>query len=190
VVWEGHPGNLKDDTIEEHLRNVRLIPTFELSKELSSAGKYLNAGNYSTGVRKLQSYLKKPKSEDVAKEAREAIEKVNAFGKSRLELVEGYAGEGYYADAMEILADLNRRFKGLETGDKAKEKLSEWRKDKKIKLEVEGAAIIQKASQLSREKKFKASASLLLQILRSKKFEDTKVRELAEKEYRKIESFL
>jgi tetratricopeptide (TPR) repeat protein len=190
IVWEGHPSGLTQGIIEQHLKGVRPGPTVELPSELRGAKRYFDAGKYATGVKELEKYLKSPKDEEVAKSAREAIEKVNAYVKGKIESAAVYAKEGYYSEAMEILQETEKIFKGLEGADEAKAKVAEWKKDAKIKLELEAGAYLQKARELIDEKQYRSAAPLLARITNAKKYEGTKVRELAEKELEKIKGKL
>lgn len=187
VVWDGHPGNLKESLIEEHLVGVRLTPAFSLAKELKSAERDLNAGKYSAGLKALEDHLKKPKSAETGTAAKEAIEQVKEYGTSQLKEAEDLAKDRDYGDAAVILRALEKSFKGLETGEKATTLLADWKKDAKIKLELDGAAIIEKADAQVQAKQFRNAAGFLLQVTRGKKFEDTKAREIAVKKLAVVE---
>jgi hypothetical protein len=179
IVWEGHPAELKDDAIETQLKSVRLRPTFGLPKDLKKAETSLNAGKYVDGIKALETYLKKPKSDEGEKAAKEAIEKVQTYGKETLAQADGYAQEGYYAEAMEAVAALEKGFKGTEVGDEAKKKHDAWKKDDKVKTELEAGARVDKADGLTRAKKFKEAGAFLQRVLQVKKYEGTKARERA-----------
>ncbi len=187
IVWEGHPGDLKEPLIEEHLKGVTLTPTFSLPKDLKSAEKELNAGRFSDALKALETHLKKPKSPETESAARETIEKVKAYGASRLQRAEEYAKEREYGEAAEVLKGLEKSFKGLEAGEKARETLAAWKKDEKIKLELDGSAFLEKAEAHIQAKQYKNAAGFLLQITKPKKFEGTKVREIAAKKLAAVE---
>jgi len=186
IVWEGSPFELKDAKIEEHLAGVSLLPTFSLPKELRASEKDLNAGKYGAGVKALETYLKKPKSTEAEAAAKEAIQKVKAYGDSELTRADEYSKAGDYAGAVETLQAVEKGFKGLEHSDKAKATLDAWKKDKTIKVELEGAEILRKAEALIKAKQYKNARQLLLQIGKSKKYEGTKAREMADKKYTSI----
>lgn len=190
VVWKGHPSELKEPLIEEHLAKVRLQPVFKLPKDLASAEKSLNTGKYAAGVKALEKYLEKPKDEASASEARKAVEEVKTYGDDKYKQAESYAAEGYYGEAMEILAALERDFKGLEIGEKSKEKRAEWKKDTAVKAELEAGAYLDQAADLCRQKKYRAAYPLLQKVLQSKKYETTKARARAEAKLKEIEGFL
>jgi hypothetical protein len=188
ILWEGHPGNLKDTEIEENLKGVSLTPTFTLPKELKSAEKQINSGNFAEGIKSLETHLKKPKNAETEAAAKEAVEKVKAYGAEQLKMAEEYAKERDYGDAAEILKVLEKSFKGTETGVKAKETLAAWKKDKAAKLELDGYAVVQKAEAAIQAKQYKAAAGLLLQVSKPKKYEGTKIQEVAGKRYNAIKS--
>lgn len=190
VVWAGHPGNLQVSLLEEHLKDVQLAPQFKLPKDLQSAEKQLNGGNYAAGIKTLETHLKKPKNAETEKAAKNALGQINSFGKEKLKQAEEYAKERDYGEASEILESLEKSYKDTEIGTKAKDTVAEWKKDKDIKLELDGAALVQKAEAAIREKKYPAAAGFLLQVTKPKKFESTKVREIAQKKLKSIESKL
>jgi len=190
IVWDGHPGELSASTLEEELKAVIVPPSFALPKELKSAEKQLNGGNYSAGVKALEGHLKKAKSAETEKAAKDALEKANAYGQEKLKRAEVYSKERDYGEASEILQSIEKSFKDTEIGAKAKTTLSEWKKDKDIKLELDGAALVQKADQAIREKKYPAAAGILLQVTKPKKYDGTKVREIAQKILKSVEAKL
>lgn len=190
IVWEGHPASLNESIIETNIRSAKLTPEFKLPRELKEAQKHLDTANYAAGIKALESHLKAPKSPLSEKAAKEAIESVQTLGKDKLKEAEESAKARDYADAQAVLDMLSKSFKGTETGDKAKEMLASFQKDKTIKNELEGSAIIEKANELIRDKKYRPAASLLLQVTKVKKFEGTKVRELADKKFASIEKKL
>jgi hypothetical protein len=67
--------DLKEATIEEHLKDVRLAPVSALPKELKVAEKDLAAENYGGALKALESHLKKPKSPETEAAAKDAVEK-------------------------------------------------------------------------------------------------------------------
>lgn len=181
IVWEGHPGGLKESQIEEHLKTVRLVPTFELPKELKTAQTHLDKANYGSALKELQKHAEKPKTPDSGKAATEAIAKVNAYGKSKLEEVDAYAKEGFYGDAMETLNFIEKAFKGTEAGDKAKAKKDEWKKDKTIQAEIQGAALLKEAEALLKKRENAKAIAILRQIEGQKKFDGTNAQKQAKK---------
>ncbi len=190
IVWHGLPAELKESLIEEHIKKVRLAPTFEFPKELKSVEKILNAGNYGKGLKELESHLKSAKSDGVRKAAEEALEKVKAYGKGKLEAAEACAGEGYYAEAIESAEFLEKSFKDHELSEQAKAKKEAWKKDPKVKAELEASANLDRAQGLIRDKKYKPAGAILQQLISNKKFSETKARKRAEEKLKAIKSYL
>jgi hypothetical protein len=192
VVWEGHPASLNDGIIEEHLKNVRLQPTFAFPRELKSIEKTLNAGNFGKGLKDLEKFLGDAKEEtkgtavrdeqgdDPAAAARKAIEEVRGYGKAKLQTADAYAKDGYYADALAMVETLEKSFKGDEISAQAKEKKEAWKKDPAVKAEIEAGAYLERASVLIREKKYKQARAILDQIIAARRFQETKAKKRAE----------
>ncbi len=181
VVWEGHPAELKDAQIEEHIKGASLTPQFALPKDLKSAERELNAARYAEGIKSLETHLKKPRSPETETAAKSALEQVNSYGESKLKAVDDLAKEKDYGNAAEILRSLEKSFKGHAVGEKAKSRLAGWKKDEKIKLELDAAVIVEQAETQIQAKQWKAAAGILLKVTKGKKYEGTRAREIAEK---------
>jgi hypothetical protein len=190
VAWEGHPASLKNEQIEEHLRSARLTPEFKLPKELKRAQGLLDKGQYGSGLKELETYLKSPKSDEVATAAKEAVEAVTKYGSEKFEAALKLEEKGYYADILAELKQVETGFKGHELSEKAKKKADELKKDKKVKTELDAAEALAKAKDLIKQKKYKPAGAILKDIIESKKFAETKTRERAQKELQAIRSFI
>ena len=180
IVWKGHPSQVKNDMIEKHIKDVILKPKFKLSKDLKRANKHLNAGSYGKGLVELEKVIAKTDDDSVITEAKDAIAKVNQFGEEELNAVEDYAKAGFYIDAMSKLKGLTKSFKGTALGDRATTKYDEWKKDKTIKLEIDGAETIAAAKELMNKAKYKDAARALAKITKSKKYNGTKAQSRAQ----------
>ncbi len=182
VVWEGNPASLNEAQIEENLKGASMPPPqLTLPKELKSVERDLSAADYSKGIKALETHLKKPKSSETETAAKNALEQINAYGASKLKTVDDLAKEKDYGSAAEILRGLDKSFKGHEVGDKAKTLLAEWKKDDKIKLELDAASVIEQAEAQIQAKQHKAAAGILMKVTAGKKYEGTRAREIAEK---------
>jgi hypothetical protein len=190
IVWEGHPGGLKNAIIEEHLKQVRLVPEFNLSRQLRSAEGYLNRAKYGSGIKALERYLRSPKDDDIAKEAKETLREVERYGREQLGAARDYAKEGDYSEAMLVVAKLARSFRGHELGDKAKTQHNEWKDEKKVRAELRASKLLAEARSLIKERKHKQAAALLQRVLNKSTYEGTYSREQAEKEWKRIEKYL
>jgi hypothetical protein len=182
VIWQGHPASLKEAQIEEALKTVRIGPYFELPRALRKAQFLLNAKKYANGVKELEKYLKRPKDSEVAEKAKAAIDMLTKHGKSELELVEKKVAEAQFHVVLTKLTDLEKSFKGLETGKTAKARLRELKKDKELKLEMDVAATVVKAQMYLDvgAKGALPAARMLKKLTKQKKFADTKMLKVAE----------
>lgn len=190
VVWRGHPASLKDSLIEEQLKTARMQPEFSLPKELQKAGAYLDAGAFGKGIEALERYLKSPKDEAVATAAKEAIETATAFGKGRLEDARKSAEAGQVTYAVGVVGELATSFRGTDIGKEAKTQQDAWKRDPKVRAELEAEAILQQAEKHIREKNYKAANGLLQGLVRSKKHEATKAGGAAREKLRQIQGQL
>ncbi len=182
VLWQGHPAGLRAEQIEEALKSVRLGPHFELPSDLKKAEILLNAKKYSSGVKELERYIKRPKKPESAEKAQAALATLRAYGKSELELVEKKVVEGQFHVVLTKLTDLEKSFKGLETGKTAKARLRELKKDKELKLEMEVAATVVRA-QLYLDvgaKGVPTAARMLKKLTKHKRLAETKMMKVAE----------
>lgn len=190
IEWEGHPGNLDSSMIERLLSEVVLPPTFSLPKELRSAEKLLNAGKFGDAMKMLEGLAKKSKSPEVQAAAEEAITRANTYGALRLTQADEFAKEREYAEASQILKEVEIAFKGTDHAKRAKDLLREWSEDNTIKVELEGSAIIAKAEEMAGAKNLRGAAQLLAQVAKNKKYEGTKVQEIAAEKLAAIEKVL
>jgi len=191
IVWKGHPAELKHEMIEANLKNVRLRPKFEFqADELKKAGKLLEAGNFGKGLAELDKVIAANDTPAAVEQATTARTQVIAYGEDELKAVEDYASSGYYSEGMLKLQELAVTFKGTEIGDRAEEKEKSWKKDDKIKAELEGAEAITQAKDLIGRRGYKDAARVLVQVTRGKKFEGTKARERAEALLKEVEPHL
>lgn len=187
VVWKGHPSGMTSAIIEEHLANVRLVPTFDdLPRELQKAARLLDAGKFGQGLKELE---KAPQDDPaIAEAAKAAIEKAESYGKGQSSRADALAAEGLYKEAMELLDTLEEGFKGHAIGDDAKAKLGAWKKDRTVKTELEGHALLDKGEALEKAGQKPHAAKLYRSIVDGRKFEGTKCREKAEARLKALEA--
>ncbi len=181
IVWKGHPSGVNTSIIEEHIKTVRLRPTFKFDGALKRANKNLNSGKYGKGIVDLEKVIaKNPDDADLITEAEEAIAQVKKFGEDEFASVEEYAKAGFYPEAMAKLQWLTKSFKGTSIGDQADEKYAVWKKDSTVKAEISGAEVIAMAEELIGKRKYKDAARALVKVTKGKKYEGTKVRDKAQ----------
>jgi thiol-disulfide isomerase/thioredoxin len=190
VAWEGGPTGLTNAMIEEHLKDVQLAPKFTLPKELKRAQAALDRSSFGSGIKELESYLKSPRDEEVAKVARETLTTVQKYGETRLERAMKLKESGYASDFMAALTKIQIEFKGSDVGEKAKATTDELKKDKDFKVELQACEIFDRASDLIRQKKMKQAAPLLKALVDEKKFAEVKIRAQAEKKLASIKPYI
>jgi len=177
VVWEGHPGSLTKAMIEEELKHVRFGPTFKLPKALKRAELYLNNYRYADGIKALEKYLKRPKDDDVAAKAKDALEKITKYGKESIEEANKLVDEGQYEKVMQLLSSTEKNFKKHQIGKDATARLKALKKDKEHKVELELASLVMKARLYMDAGGNRQAAAMLKKALKQKKFADTKMLE-------------
>jgi thiol-disulfide isomerase/thioredoxin len=187
VVWEGHPADLKESAIEEQLKTALVAPKIALPKDLKSIERDIASAKYGEAMKALESQVKKPKTPEAGAAAQTALDQLKTYGTKRLEQAGTHAKAGDYGEAASVLKDLEKSYKGNEVGDKARDQLAEWKKDDKVKLELDGAAMLEKAETQIQAKQFKTAAGFLMQVTKGKKYEGTKARELAQKRLAYVE---
>jgi hypothetical protein len=183
VVWAGHPAGLTNETIEEALASVNLVP--DMPRSLSAISKLLEREKFGDALKKLPKLLEKLEGED-----KEAGEKVLAFidgrGTKGLEkasklLEKGEVGKSY--KRYDRLADL---FKNHDYGVQAKKAAADIMANKEYKYEIQAEEkwikIRGELDGLAAKKALK-----LLKPLLAKKYAETKYGKIAAKKAQAIE---
>ena len=186
IVWEGHPGNLKDQQIEALVKDYRPWPTLKLGGALKKASAYVNAGRLGDGIKELAKYLKKPKDDTVAADAEKALKRIEAFGATNLAEAEAAITKGDFDEAITAFKVLEKSFKGHDLGDKGKARLKELGKDKTTKLEIAAAEIYIKAQKFADIGENRYAMAYLKKIIKVKKYADTKMKAKADKLYEDV----
>lgn len=190
IAWEGHPAELKSDQIEEHLKGVRLTPQFKLPKELKKAQGLLDKSQLGSAIKELETYLKSPKSDDVAKAATDCVAEVTKYGQEKYDEALKLEAKKLYPEILDELQALQVSFKGHELADKAKQKADELKKDKTVKTELTAADMFAKAKDFIKQKKYKQAAPILRELSEGKKFAESKTKDRAQKELAAIKTYL
>ena len=190
IVWKGHPAGLNNSIIEEHIKGARVLPIFDLPSALSRAKGYLEAGSFGKGISELEKAIKRNDDTSVQEKARDAIEEVLKYGRGELKKIDAYGAAGDYAEGMDLLEGLTKAFKRTDLAKDFKDKLSIWKKDKKIRAEIEGGRILEAARDLVRRAKYKDAARLFAKVAKGSKFRGTRVQEEAEKRLEEVLRYL
>ncbi len=186
IVWEGHPGNLKDQQIEELVKDCWLWPTLKLDGDLKKASAYVKAGRLGDGIKELAKFLKKPKDDALVGDAEKALKRLEDFGSSSLARPEEAIKAGDFDVVLTSLQRIEKAFKGHEVGSKAKARLRELGKDKTTKLEMAAAAIFIKAQYNADSGANRYAMGYLRKITKVKKYADTKMKAKADKLYEDV----
>ncbi|MGE3166714.1 MAG: hypothetical protein AB7O52_17565 [Planctomycetota bacterium] len=189
LLWEGHPGSVPVATIEEELKNVRVVPDLGLSEKFKKVDAYLKAGAIAKALKDLE---RAEAGDDaaMAAEAKEAKAKLLAFGQKQLERAEAMGKEQYYADGLKILQELEKSFKGTEVGDKSGQRYDEWDKDKVIKEHIKAEVMMDQVDQLIGKAKQRDAYGLLMGIVKNKKLDGTRIQKLASEKADRIKGSL
>lgn len=180
IVYAGHPSRITADLIEEHIKGVRLTPSFELGEGLEKASRHLAGAKYGKGVGELQKVIDKNEDSDLVARARAAIAEVESYGEKELAAVDGYAEAGYYTEGYAKLQRLASAFKRTSLEERIDAKLDAWKDDDRIQAEIAGEQFIAKAKEQVGNRKYKDAARTLVAVTRGKKFEGTKAQARAQ----------
>jgi hypothetical protein len=144
VLWEGHPGNLSEGSIEEALAKAVFIPP--VPAQFKDASAALAKKEYGKAHAALEKELAKGANEALQR-AHDGIEKVAA---ERVAQADEQAKAGEYADAAANLDEVARCWKGMPVADEAAAKAKEWRADKSIKSQIAAGEDLKKAEALEK----------------------------------------
>ena len=172
VLWEGHPGNLSDATIEQHLDEAKILPDFP--DALRSIHKYMEKLKYGTALKKLTDMIDREKLEgDDLTTGEEIRDWFTWYATSSLDHAAVNTREDRFYDASVTYESIEDLYKGHDFAGQAKDALKELLSDSDRKLEVKAgqklAAILAEMAELTPKKALKA-----LQPLLSRKYEDTR----------------
>lgn len=165
IVWQGGPGGLTDDLIEEHLAGSLKTPVWEWPKEASS----------------VRTALVKRQFKKAIDEAAELTgQETGGIQESLIALVEGRAKalsadyeSGDFLSAAESAKTIAQECAGLPAGDTAKEISKKISSDSEAKRVMKGQAAVRKLKQeeLKRPKEIEEAIAKLEKL--SRKFEGT-----------------
>ena len=183
VVWKGHPGNLTGAILDEHLKKARMIPPFDVPIGIKKVQKYVDAQQIGKAMTTLEKYIERPKDESLVRDAKKAVKRMKKYGDEQIKLARSYGKKGFYVDGMQILSRIRTAYKKTEVGDKAGDLLKAWKKDKKIKVEIEADKYLDKARKLSLggEKDQATAIQIARAVATKKKFDGTKAQRRAKK---------
>ena len=133
----------------------------------------------STGSSTRPANRKSKLSEKDLKAAKKARKQAFDYGKGKYKEARKAAADGEWLDALETISQLEKIFKGHEVGDRSKKLHDEWKKDKRVKLEISGSKILAKAELLAKNGKYKLAYQYAAKLARTTKYDGTSVQEKA-----------
>jgi hypothetical protein len=172
ILWVGHPGNLKDDVIKEHLASAHILPEFP--KALSSARKALDKDKFADAGKKVQKALDGTSLSDEERKTTETIRDwIDWYATSTLEGAAKDLEAGNVFEANRAYEEITKIYKGHAIGTRSaglsKALLSDSANKTEVKAGKKLAKILVEMRELKPKKALKALAPLL-----SKKYADTK----------------
>ncbi len=184
IVWAGHPGNLNNEIIDEHIGGVQLLP--EIPKSLKTVEKAMKKGKYGDALKKVEKLITagrlKDGDDEVAEKMRALIDGIASKGLERASK-DLQAGKVY--KAFLAYEDIERKFKGHDYSKKAKAEVKRVEGVKAYKMEIKAsekwANIKPKLKDIPAKK-----ALALLKPLLSKKYADTKAGQKAAAKEREL----
>jgi thiol-disulfide isomerase/thioredoxin len=126
VLWEGHPADLDEQTIREHLKEVSAYPEFRLPAELKEAEQKLNQHHYGEGLKLLQTAA--DINTTTGRVAEDTIKTVTAYGRQRLKAADDLANSKNFRAAIAMTSETVEMFDGSPIADTAKTRRSQWQK--------------------------------------------------------------
>lgn len=181
IVWAGHPGNVTNEMIEEHLEGVELLP--EIPRSLRTVEKAMKKGKYGDALKKVEKLITADRlpdeDKDIAEKMRALIDGIAARG---LERAAADLQEGKVYKAFLAYEDIERKFKGHDYSKKAKAEVKRMEGVDTYKLEIKASEKWAKIKPKLQDIPAKKALALLRPLL-SKKYAETKAgKKAADKE--------
>ncbi len=186
VVWAGHPAGLTNETIEEALTGVNLIP--DLPRSLKSITKLLDRDKFGDALKKLPKMLEKLEGEE--KEAGEkTLAWIDGRGTKGLEKAAKMLQKGEISKSYKRYQSLADLFKNHDYGKQAKKAAADIMAKKEYKYEIQAEEkwikIRGELDGLAAKKALK-----LIKPMLAKKYAETKYGKIAARKAKAIEHAL
>jgi len=184
VVWEGHPGSLKNEEIEPLLRKTKdfyvrkVVPEVKPAAAAFTKGRLVEARNLANAIKD-----KEGVGRGAVADAEYVLARVEAMRTAWTKKVENGAKAGVYLDVFDALGKIQKHFPGTEEAQTAATKLAELKADPNVKLELKASKSLDK---LVQQKTKAGKSGKKLDSVRKrvesfiKKYEGTKAAERAE----------
>jgi len=184
VAWRGHPGDLQDSDIEEHLKKVdkalrvpsavylikRSLPP--IPEKLSAMEGLIEKMKFGDALKKTEAALAKMEGEE-----QEAGEKLREWLANRatqgLEKAAAFVEEGQIYKGFRLYEEIEDQFKGHDLSKQAKDAAKALKSDKQNALEIKASEKLEKIKQeMAGERKAEDKLKCLKPLL-AKKYEET-----------------
>ncbi len=165
IVWQGHPSNVTEKEIEAVLQKVcvRFDYVFGAKfKAIEAKVRKKDFGGAAADLAKMADL-----SGNDAAEAKRISDDLEGFAKDKQAQVEEAAKSREYAEAVEILAELGKQWKGHAVGAAADEKLKGWKADAAIQKELKAGQLFAQGAGLEEKFQFAQAAGLYTQITKA-----------------------
>jgi len=190
IVWKGHPGGLNNSIIEKHIDGARVGPKIKLSGDLKSAEKYIKVGQFGKAHADLAKKAKRSKDGSVASAAQDAMKVIEEYAATELSRVADLKKARKFQAGLNALQRGAVAFKGMDASKEFERELKAWKKDKKIKAEIEGAQMLEEAQDLVKRGKYEKAAKVYVVLAKSKKFAGSEAQREAEIRLQEIQKYL
>ncbi len=165
VVWQGHPGNVTEKEIEAVLQKVcvRFEYVFTAKfKAIEAKVRKKDFGGAAADLAKMADL-----SGNDAAEAKRIGDDLEGYAKDKQTQAEEAAKAREYAEAVELLTELGRQFKGHAVGTAADEKVKGWKADAGIQKELKAGQMFAQGGALEEKFQFAQAAGLYAQITKA-----------------------
>ena len=188
VIWEGNPLAYKaeiEKVIQEYLRDALPVPRFGLPRELRKIQALLYKGSFTKARKQLAEYIEEGEG-DALPAAKDAAARLDEFLNAQQKRADEYAEQGHYTEAHAVLTHMKKLFKGSPPGDAANDRLKAWKKDKKIKAEIDAGKLYRVARDFIYADETDAATKVLSKIVKSKKYDGTQVQKRAQEKLKSL----
>ena len=184
IVWEGHPGELKEDAIEKHLGDMdkeNRVSTWAfviaqslpaVPEKLKDVKKLLEKMKFGDALKKAETTVGKLEGEEqqAGEQIRDWIANV---GTTAMEKAAGLVREGLFYKAVLQYDQVEERFKGHDLAKQAKAAVKELKADKVRALEIKASEKLEQIQkEMDAERKPEDKLKCLKPLL-AKKYADT-----------------
>jgi thiol-disulfide isomerase/thioredoxin len=177
VVFQGRPGSV-DKWIKEEIAKVAYpgLGKSEVHDDVRKAAIEFARKKYADAREEAQEVLEDEDAEAGAREdAQYIIDRVNKISEKKWAEAEAFEAGKRYINAQEIFEWFAAHFRGGDEGDKAKDKLKEYRKDKQIKKEMLAQQYFEQVvlKQLTKARDDRERTMILSAFINNSRFEGT-----------------